>query len=421
MFDVIIIGAGPAGLGAAIQAAKEGLGVLVLERGAVSGFLSHPCGGAVAPLPGFVSGKKMDRGVRFPEIDLTVPNEIITGWPKTIRYISPRGFEMQAQFPDRDDFPVFVLDKSALLQQMTKRAQDYGATVHFDTKVTGLSINDDRVEGVRIGHKVRNAFLVIGAEGNSRAFTEQAGLYTGVPAVSQTTLIGYQSLRVPHITLADVGQLSTFGAKYTEAKSAIGTVDISKPGRVDVYFSIFKDCHKHGQRIPVMAYLEAYKMQDPRVTDYFIDASVMSESACQMRLRPIPQHVVADGFIGVGDSISPGGHLGIIPSIYLGYQAAEKAAAAIKNGDTSKVGLQEYDQLFNRGFLRGLEMEGKIMQGLANMTDEEIDRLCQNLGRVNIAPFFLGETGPMIKTSLQWLLRSFPLILRDYGLLRKIF
>ncbi len=422
MFDLLIIGAGPAGLGAAIQASKHGLEVLVLERGDAPGYLSHPCGGAVAPLPGFVSGEKVAGGIRFPEMDLFIPDGMVVGTPQVIRYISPSGYEIRAEFHAREDFPVFVLDKAALLREMARQAQENGATLHFNTKVTGLILEDGWVKGVRIGHKERNAFLVIGAEGNSRTFAQQAGLYEDVPPVRESTLIGYQSLDAPYITEDDVGQLSTFGTKYTEVDRAIGTVDIPSPGRVDVYFSVFKDDLSKAQPIPVMSYLEEYKSKDPRVKDYFKDAIVVSQSACQMRLRDVPPQVVTNGFIGVGDSISPGGHLGIIPSIYLGYQAAETAAAAVRSGgDTSKLGLQSYDRMFNTRFMRGLEIEGKIMQGLAHMTDNEIDRLCQNLGRVNIAPFFMGEKNPMIKASILWFIRSFPLIIRDLGLLRRIF
>ena len=41
MYDLIIIGAGPAGLSAAIYAKRAGLDMLVLEKGAVGGQISR--------------------------------------------------------------------------------------------------------------------------------------------------------------------------------------------------------------------------------------------------------------------------------------------------------------------------------------------------------------------------------------------
>ncbi len=107
--------------------------------------------------------------------------------------------------------------------------------------------------------------------------------------------------------------------------------------------------------------------------------------------------------------------------MFLGVRAAETAAKALQTGQVTETQLAPYNQLFTGRFLRGVEMESKLLQGLANMDDEEIDRLCQNMGRINIAPFFLGKPGPILGTSLLWLLRSFPFILRDWSLLRRIF
>jgi 2-polyprenyl-6-methoxyphenol hydroxylase-like FAD-dependent oxidoreductase len=104
--DIVVIGAGPAGLSAARAAARPGLDVLLLEKLSQAGELGHPCGAAIAPHPGFVSGQRQRDGLHFPELDLTIPRSLIAGWPPTQRYISPGGYEMRIQFPARDDFPI---------------------------------------------------------------------------------------------------------------------------------------------------------------------------------------------------------------------------------------------------------------------------------------------------------------------------
>jgi len=58
MHDVIIIGAGPAGLTAAYFLAKEGLDVVVFEKELKKGYLDHPCGRMFAPVKGFIKGER---------------------------------------------------------------------------------------------------------------------------------------------------------------------------------------------------------------------------------------------------------------------------------------------------------------------------------------------------------------------------
>jgi hypothetical protein len=64
-----------------------------------------------------------------------------------------------------------------------------------------------------------------------------------------------------------------------------------------------------------------------------------------------------------------------------------------------------------------METEGKIILGLASMSDEEMDRVCQSCGKLDLAPFFFGKPWPMLRESAKWLARALPLILRDWRLI----
>ncbi|MBN1430515.1 MAG: hypothetical protein JXB07_19245 [Anaerolineae bacterium] len=48
------------------------------------------------------------------------------------------------------------------------------------------------------------------------------------------------------------------------------------------------------------------------------------------------------------------------------------------------------------------------------MTDEELDRLSQTLGKINLAPFFFEEMKPMLIETLKWVATGLPLIMRDW-------
>jgi flavin-dependent dehydrogenase len=126
-FDIIVIGAGPAGLAAARTASQAGCKTLLLEKLPKAGDLGHPCSGAIAPLPGFVRGQRIPDGLHFREIAFTIPWALVTGTPTRQRYISPGGIVFQATFPARDDFPIAVIDKSGVLRLMAEQASTAGA------------------------------------------------------------------------------------------------------------------------------------------------------------------------------------------------------------------------------------------------------------------------------------------------------
>lgn len=139
-----------------------------------------------------------------------------------------------------------------------------------------------------------------------------------------------------------------------------------------------------------------------------------------MVVHDAPPRAVLDGFLGLGDAVTPGGQMGIVPAMFSGRRAAEVAAQAIRAGDTSAQGLAAYDRLLHGPFLRGMETEGKIILGLALMSDDEMDRVCQTCSRLDLAPFFFGEPWPMACALLAWIWRALPLIVRDWHLLRRM-
>jgi flavin-dependent dehydrogenase len=418
--DLIVIGAGPAGLAAARTAARLGLDVLLLEKLSEAGDLGHPCGAAIAPHPGFVSGHRRAEGLHFPELDLVIPHSLVVGWPATQRYVSPGGYEMRIIFPVREDFPIAVLDKPALLRLLAEQAQEAGAELRFGTPVAGLVAAGRQIVGVRTHRVEIHARLVLSAEGISRRFCQEAGLYKGgQPPRSHATVV-WQGLEAPAVQAEHVGQIATFGQRYTAAPRAMGTLDMPAPGRAGVFFSFFHEGPHLQAAHPPWACLEAYKREDPRVRDLLSGSAAVRRKGCQMVVRDAPSRAVVDGFLGLGDAVTPGGQMGIAPAMFSGRRAAEVAAQAIRAGNTSAKRLAAYDRLLHGPFLRGMETESKIILGLASMGDDEMDRVCQTCGRLDLAPFFFGEPWPMLRASAQWLVRALPLILRDGLLIRRL-
>src|SRR5512135_3312851 len=117
-YDVVVVGAGPAGLSAARTIARLGFSTLVLERLPKAGELRHPCTGVITPVPGFVGGRRMLDGLFLPSVDLFIPSSLILGYPPDQRLVSPSGYQFKATFAERAEFPAAVIDKPGLLRLM---------------------------------------------------------------------------------------------------------------------------------------------------------------------------------------------------------------------------------------------------------------------------------------------------------------
>ena len=60
------------------------------------------------------------------------------------------------------------------------------------------------------------------------------------------------------------------------------------------------------------------------------------------------------------------------------------------------------------------------MTALTHMSDEEIDRVCLTMSRINMAPFFFGEMSPLLRETVRWLATSLPLIIRNWKLIQRM-
>ncbi len=304
---------------------------------------------------------------------------------------------------------------------MAAQAAQAGAELRFGTPVTGLLIEDGRVVGVHTRAGEVRGGVVLSAEGASRQFTQEAGLYADSPAPGRYAFIVSETLAAPAVGQTDVGQIGTLGRRYTSVNAPCsGTVVLPTAGRAEVYFAIFADTPQAHTEASLWHYLDEYKANDPRISGLLAGAQTLSRAGTRMLLRPVPPRVVADGFIGVGDAVGPGGHVGILPCIFLGRQAGRLAAQAVRAGDTSRAALAAFERLYQGPLQRGLDTEYRIITGLVAMSDDELDRVCETLSRINLAAFFFGEWRPMLTETARWVIQACPLILRDWRLVRRM-
>jgi flavin-dependent dehydrogenase len=419
--DVLVIGAGPAGLAAARAAAEAGARTLVLERLGGPGELGHPCSAAMAPLPGRVRGLMVEDGVRFAELDLVLPRAAIVGHAREQRFVSPAGHAFRARFPCDADAPVLFVDKTALLRILAQQATDAGADLRFGVQVDALLQDAGRVNGVRTRGAVQRAAWVIGAEGSSRRFAEAAGLFARGPTPRAAFRIVSRNWEAPAATAEDVGQLSTWGRRYTSAPCpAFGTVVVPEPGRAMSFFSWLEDDRAGaGDAVAGWAQLDEYESDDPRVRGLFLGGRPLGRSGTRLVVRDAARSAVAPGFLGVGDSVGPGGHVGILAAAWLGHHAGVAAAHAASGGSAGPAAVGAFDRRRYRPLRRGLDAESRIIESLLRLSDDELDRLARLLAGLDVGPFITGAVGPMARSTARWLATSWGAALRELPLLRR--
>lgn len=155
-FDLIIVGAGPAGSAAAYTAASEGISVLLLEE--------HPKIGIPV-----TCAEGISRSTIKPFLD--IKREWVSQDLNGAIIRGPLGDEFKIEYPECG----WVLDRTKFDTALADMARKQGALVK--TSVKAISINDNEVIVEQAGTKIKYRFrFIIGADG----IVSRVGSWLGV-------------------------------------------------------------------------------------------------------------------------------------------------------------------------------------------------------------------------------------------------
>jgi digeranylgeranylglycerophospholipid reductase len=351
-YDVIVVGAGPAGSMAARSAAENGAEVLVLEKDREVG-IPVRCAEGVGEI-----------GLK------AVVDEIKPRW------ICQKIYGVQLISPDNQMVLLegeqmgYVLNRKVFDYDLAQMAADAGAVIQTKAFVTGLQYADGYVTGVRVlsldrEHEIA-ARVVIGADGIEALVGRWAGLRKHFAMHDVETCA--------QVTAANIDLDPRYCYFYFGKDNA--------PGGYVWAFSKGEGVFNIGLGIggnfsgpkSAMDYLNQF------LEKKFPEAAVLTTVVGGVPCAPPIKKMAGNGAMIVGDAANhanPVSGGGIIRGMLAGKIAGKVAAEAVKNGDVSEKFLNTYSKIWFDGEGKTHSFFYKIKKGIYNLTDDDLNRTAQ--------------------------------------------
>ncbi len=368
-YDIVVVGAGPAGSTFARIAANNGLSVLLLERKSRIGTPVR-CGEGVMS-----SGLHLFHEPRSAWISATVDK---------LCFVAPNGISTIIQFQEKG----YVLNRNIFDNDLAVIASEEGATVMTKAYVKGLLFEDDKVVGVK-GLCNSEPFtikskLVIGADGVESRIGKMAGINTKLNLNSIGS--GYQK------TISGINFDQNVCYFYVSNKLA--------PAGYIWIFPKGKDTANIGIGIPGKNAINGESAK--KRLNKFIDSKYPNHRVLSISVGGIPiskpiKQMVTDGIMLVGDAartVNPLSGGGIILGMKSAAKAAEVAINVLKNcKEPSKINLIEYQKRWMKSEGKQIYRLYRIKQAIDKLNDNSLNRIIEKVNKLpmekrNLTRFF---------------------------------
>ena len=355
-FDVIVVGAGPAGCSSAYLLAKAGLRVLLVERGRSAG--SKLLWG----------GKAYAQPIRevWPELDKEAP---IHRWVTRERFSFVWGDRVLTIEYKLGKSVAFTSYLPELVSWMARKAESAGAILVEDVRVDEIVVENGRVVGVRSGNDIVRADIVIDAEGANRMLLEKLGLAERLNVNSSVALGVKETLSLDPRLIEE-----RFNLDKGEGLAWLVAGDITRglPGGGFIY--TMRDSISIGLVIPigpaaraaeegtlkehVSELIESFRLH-PYFNRFWREADVIEyggRMTLEGGLSMMPKRLYAPGLLVVGDAagflVNTGYTIrGVDTAVYSGKLAAETVIEALNKGGFTEDNLKSYEDKVRRSYI----------------------------------------------------------------------
>lgn len=326
-YDVVVVGAGPAGSTAAMYAARNGASVLLLDKKKEIG---NPIQCA-----GFVPDAS--------EIEALLPDAEL---PDSLKFYPDscilRRIKTQRIFPPNCSVKEFtvkgtVLDRRRYDQFLAEQAAKMGAELFIKTRVTKVEGKNVETSGIFGKQKIK-AKVIIGADGPNSLVAKSKGLVFKPGEKEMSLALEYQ---VRNVDIDPDALEMYFGNTFMPG----GYAWIFPEGEDRANVGVGIPRGMAGRGTSVKEYLNRFIQNHPVASRKLENKVVMSVIAGILPVNGAPERTATENSLVVGDAA---GHIiatnggGVPPAMIAGKVAGETAAGFV----AGRCRLEEYDRLW---------------------------------------------------------------------------
>lgn len=347
-YDVVVVGAGPAGSMAARYAARSGAKTLIIEE--------HMCAGSPLQCTGLVSSKTIDECEIKPGPWIYQSIKGAHIFPPDSSCISIGGEKTRA----------YVIDRKIFDRTLLEHSVEEGADIMMKTKALGLKDH----HGKKMLHLIHNgrkcnvtAKVVIGADGVQSNIARWSGLGQVQKVLSGVQIETGYDVRDTNIVEVFIGNnvpgFFAWSVPVNKDTARIGLcVDPSK-----TQLSAYEHLCRFMQTNPTIR-----ERARPGCLDMIIGCIPLGPQPC----------TAADGVVITGDAagqVKPTSGGGVYIGAICAKYAGEVAANAALFGNTSAQALMEYDRRWREAVGRELSIGMRMHNVLGRLNDDDLNEL----------------------------------------------
>ncbi len=347
-YDIVIVGAGPAGSTAARVAAQKGAKVLLLEKDREIG-IPVRCGEAV--------GEKGLKRVLEPRPEW-IANKI-----EAVRLVAPDGTIVKIHHEDIG----FILDRKRFDYDLAMMAAQQGVKVVTKAYAYGLLNENGTITGVKVlhlgNHYQIKAKIVIGADGVESRVGRWAGLKTNVKLKDMETCV--------QMTVSNIKLERSYCDFYFSNQLAPGGYLWVFPKNEHLANIGMGISGEFAEQKATIFYLKEF------IDKKFPEAAILTTVAGGVPCASFMEKIVTNGLMLIGDAAHQANPMtggGIVQSIIASQIAGRVAAEAIKENDTSEERLSEYVKEWDKENGNSHRRAYRLKEAVYKLTDDDLNR-----------------------------------------------